>query len=82
MAEMKVNIDRMFHRMNNLKEQYTEGLMDKTELLAALTGLVTGEVISNSAINRDRAMLRQLGKADVTTYWSEEIGGYVTTPKD
>ncbi len=48
-------MDDTFNRLEEIREQYRNGLIDKTDALSSMTILLVAEVIANSKDNRQRA---------------------------
>ncbi len=48
-------MDETFNRLEEIREQYQNGLIDKTDALASITILLVAEVIANSKDNRQHA---------------------------
>ena len=48
-------MDDTFNRLEEIREQYQNGLIDKTDALSSMTILLVAEVIANSKDNRQRA---------------------------
>lgn len=55
MEKTAITINDVFNRLEEIRKQYRDGLIDKTDTLSFMTILLVAEVIANSKDNRLQA---------------------------